>query len=165
VDAAESESAGVDYQRTLRFVRWYDALLQAHRAIASAVAEENLRVAVPVAGRTPHDDPQLTAAVASAHRLLLVHPVAAKSAFSALVAQGRRYARSESGQELRNKLARSPQVRKASLLWRSLSQGMLCEHEPGELPETYLDNLLRLVELPDLVAVLGQIARDQGHEP
>lgn len=148
-----------DYRRTSRFLRWYDGVLQAHRATANTLADQNLSDACS------EELQPLMRAVTAAHRWLLVHPMAAKSLFSALVAQGRSYARSPEGQALERSLARSPQVRSAALLWRSLSLGMLAADEPGELPETYLDNLLRAIDKPDLVALLGQLAYVAEQDP
>jgi hypothetical protein len=46
-------------------------------------------------------------------------------------------------------------VRRLALLFRSLTMGMLTDGEGGELPATWLDNLLRAAERQDLEQVLG----------
>jgi hypothetical protein len=95
--------------------------------------------------------------VRKAHRLLLEHPVAAKHAYAALAREGRAYAATTEGAALRDRLLRSRRLRRASLLWRSLTMGMLDEDDPGELPSAYLDHLLSAVDRPDLERLLGQL--------
>jgi hypothetical protein len=94
--------------------------------------------------------------------VLLEHPVAAKAAFGALVAQGRAYAATAEGAALRHRLARSRRLRRANLLWRSLTMGMLAPEDPGELPATYLDNLLHAIDRADLEKLLGELQARAG---
>jgi hypothetical protein len=156
----------LDYPRLQRHMRWFDGVLRLYRAAAHAVAEQ-LALAGPDDAVRPADaasDPggdaeaeQLIAFARRAHRILLEHPVAAKAAYAALAAQGRAFAATREGGELRARLVRSRRLRRASLVWRSLTMGMLDDQDPGELPATYLDNLLRAIDRSDLEQLLGRL--------
>jgi len=156
----------LDYPRLQRHMRWFDGVLRLYRAAAHAVAEQ-LALAGPDDAVRPADaapDPggdaeaeQLIAFARRAHRVLLEHPVAAKAAYAALAAQGRAFAATREGGELRARLVRSRRLRRASLVWRSLTMGMLDDQDPGELPATYLDNLLRAIDRRDLEQLLGRL--------
>jgi hypothetical protein len=143
----------IDYPRLQDHVRWFERIVQLYRAAAQAVADQAVVDADPAA--TEPD--RLVELMARAHRLLLEHPVAAKSAFGALVAQGRTYAATPEGAALRARLARSPKLRRGSLVWRSLTMGMLDPEDPRDLPATYLDNLLRAIDRGDLEQLLAKL--------
>lgn len=157
-EAAEPARPVIDYPRLQHHVRWFDGVLRLYRAAARAVAEQ---VAVPgpidqPAG-APAEADRLIDIVQRAYRILLEHPVAAKIAYTALAEQGRAFAATPEGAELRARLVRSRRLRRASLVWRSLTMGMLDDQDPGELPATYLDNLLRAVDRADLEQLLGRL--------
>lgn len=146
----------IDYPRLQDQFRWFEGLMKLYRATACAVSEQ---VAISAEDIAAEDD-ELVPLLRRVHRVLLEHPVAAKRAYSAVVAQGRAYARTEEGAVLREQLAASPKVRRGALLWRSLAMGMLDEEDRGELPTTYLDNLLRAVDRVDLEQLLGRLQRE-----
>jgi hypothetical protein len=160
-DQALSEEVpeAFDYLGSMRFLRWYDGLLRSHVAIAGALADANTQALSSKPDAEHSASRAVRRALLTVHRILLAYPTAAKAAYGALVAEGRAYARTEEGQELRERLCASPHVTRAALLWRSLTLGMLVEDEASELPSTYLDNVLRLAEEDDLPAVLGRLAR------
>jgi hypothetical protein len=165
--AAEPQPARptIDYPRLQHHLRWFDGVLRLYRAAARAVADQ-----VTVPGPTDATDTtgavdeadRLIDIVHRAHRILLEHPVAAKLAFAALAGQGRAFAATPEGAELRARLVGSRRLRRASLVWRSLTMGMLDDQEPGELPATYLDNLLRAIDRADLEQLLGKLQLRQG---
>jgi hypothetical protein len=154
----------IDYPRLQHHIRWFDGLFKLYRAMARAVAEQvvvdepedtaGAGGGAATAGGGP--DP-LIDIVRRAHRILLEHPIAAKAAYAALAEQGRAFAATSEGTELRERLVRSRRLRRASLVWRSLTQGMLDDQDPGELPATYLDNLLRVIDRADLEQLLGRL--------
>ncbi len=149
----------VDYPRLQRRVHWLDGVLRLYRA---AVGEVAALVDADRGGGGAAGDPDgapdpLIDIVRRAHRILLEHPVAAKAAYAALVRQGRAFAETPEGAELRARLAGSRRLGRASLLWRSLAMGMLDDLDPGELPATYLDNLLAAVDRADLEQLLGRL--------
>jgi hypothetical protein len=145
----------IDYPRLQQHVRWFERIVQLYRAAALAVADQAVVDDDPPIPSLEPD--RIVELMARAHRLLLEHPVAAKTAFGALVAQGRSYAATPEGAELRERLARSPKLRRGSLVWRSLTMGMLDPEDPGELPATYLDNLLRAIDRGDLEQLLAKL--------
>jgi hypothetical protein len=150
--------SGIDYPRLQRRIRWFDGVLRLYRAAARAVAEQ-VAVDRPRAGAggPAGERDELIDLVRRAHRILLEHPVAAKAAYAALARQGRVFAATPEGAELRARLARSRRLGRASLVWRSLTMGMLDDQDPGELPATYLDNLLRVIDRADLEQLLGEL--------
>jgi len=139
----------LDYPRLQQHAHWFDGLLRIYSAIAAAVAEE-LREELAV------DDP-LVRGLYTAHRLVLQHPVAAKALFAGVVAEGRAFARTERGAQLRAGLARSARMRRGALLWRSLTLGMLDPMDPAVLPSTYVDTLLRALDGEALERLLGRL--------
>lgn len=168
-DATRGAAPVAEYDQLLRRLQGLDGLLRLHRAAARATAD---RVAVddpdearpdePRAGASPADAPpgetdRVLAFVQKAHRLLLEHPVAARHAYAALAREGRAYAATPDGAALRERLLRSRRLRRASLLWRSLTMGLLDEDDRGELPSSYLDHLLRAIDRPDLERLLGRL--------
>ncbi len=148
----------VDYPLLQRRVHWLDGMLRLYRAAAGEVAAlvDGDHAGGRAGGADGVPDPLLDV-VRRAHGLLLEHPVAAKAAYAALARQGRAFAATPEGAALRARLVRSRRLGRASLLWRSLAMGMLDELDPGELPATYLDNLLRVVDRADLEQLLGRL--------
>jgi len=145
----------VDYPRLQHHLRWFDGVLKLYRAAALAVADQ---VVLDDPGDGVEDESdRLMGFVRRAHRILLEHPVAAKVGYAALASEGRAYAATPEGAALRDRLLRSRRVRRASLVWRSLTMGMLDEDDTAELPSTYLDNLLRAVDRADLERLLGRL--------
>jgi hypothetical protein len=155
---AKRRTVPIDYPRLQHHMRWFDGLLRLYRAVAQVVAAQLVVDARDDAAVTADPSEPLIDFVRRAHRILLEHPVAAKAAYAALAAQGRAYAATRDGGELRARLAGSRRLRRASLLWRSLTMGMLDDQDPGELPATYLDNLLRAVDRADLEQLLGKLS-------
>jgi hypothetical protein len=153
-ESEQDDEIPIDYVRTLRFLAWYDGVLRAHRLAARTLAEDNL------AGATDGD--ALLGALAAAHRVLLEHPVAARAAWRALRVEGQRFATTDEGAALAGRLRASPRVRRLALLFRSLTMGMLTDGEGGELPSTYLDNLLRAADRADLEQLLGGLLARLG---
>lgn len=183
-DATQHAAPVADYHQLLRKLQGLDGLLRLYRAAARATAD---RVAVddPDEPRSdehgsdePHpDEPRsgasavdagtgeadrVLAFVQKAHRLLLEHPVAARHAYAGLAREGRAYAATPEGAALRERLLRSRRLRRASLLWRSLTMGLLDEDDRGELPSSYLDHLLRAIDRPDLERLLGRLQLERS---
>lgn len=96
--------------------------------------------------------------------LMLEHPMAAQAAFSALLAEGRRFATTPEGAEWKRVLADSPWVRQGRLLWDVLSLHLLEESPSGALPSSYLEALFRAAESSDLEGLLRRL-RDEAGAP
>ncbi len=102
----------------------------------------------------PAGDAAVEETLRAVQRALFRHPVAAQSAFRALVAEGRRYAGTPEGAELLERLRRSAAVARARLLWEVLSVRSFAETEEG-MPELFVDRLasaLRVEHLEPLLA-------------
>ncbi len=104
----------------------------------------------------PEDE--LSSALQNAHRLLLKHPVAARAAFRALAAEGRRFAATPEGKQWAARLAGSDLMRRGRSLWEVATLGMLEERSTQMLPTQLLDALCHAVARPDLEPALARAA-------
>ena len=145
---------GIDVRRASMFVAWFDRLLTVHRATANALADETASTAS--VGEQPTRG-ELETGLIAIHRMLMAHPVATKASYRALLAEGRNEARTAEGAALRERLASSAEVRRASMLWRTLSMDMFDANDAGELPSAYLDHLLRVVDASNPASILGAL--------
>ncbi len=91
---------------------------------------------------------------------ILRHPVAAQAAFSALIAEGRRFAETPDGREWRGRLTRSSLLHRARLAWETTSLWMLEEDPPSVLPSTFLDALFMAASSNDLEPLLDRLFRE-----
>ena len=73
--------------------------------------------------------------------MLLKHPVAAQAIFTALVAEGRRFAATPDGAAWQARLAQSSLLQRARLVFDLTTLGLLEERPEGDLPSSYLDAL------------------------
>jgi hypothetical protein len=76
--------------------------------------------------------------------LVLKHPVAAKAAFNALVAEGLAFARTPEGKIWKEKLARSELLHRARLVLDFPGLSMLDRESVEVLPSAYLDTIFML---------------------
>jgi hypothetical protein len=76
--------------------------------------------------------------------LVLKHPVAAKAAFDALIAEGRAFAQTPDGQAWRDKLVGSELLHRARLIFDFPGLSMLERDSPEVLPSAYLDTIFML---------------------
>ena len=91
------------------------------------------------------------------HLLLLKYPAAAQAAFRALVAEGRRFARTPEGRRWKERLASSTLVRRGHMLWEGSALDVLEERTDTVLPSALLDAIVGAIgsaELPELLARL-----------
>jgi hypothetical protein len=112
------------------------------------------------------EDPALGAAAGllrKAEIFLLRHPVAVQAIFSALVAEGRRFAATPEGAAWRDELAASPLLREARRVWEASAFSMLEEDPDVTLPSTYAEVLHQALRAPDVEPLLRRLLRfDQG---
>ncbi len=146
----------VNHPRAVAFAHWYDGLLRVHQAAAQVLTEQDGRDHIAALGEDPSGLEELLLGI---HRWLLEHPVAAKAAFRALVREGRAFADTEEGAALEQRLLRSSKMQSASLLFRSLSMGLLNDDSDGLLPSAYVDNVLRLIQSDRVELVLARLGR------
>jgi hypothetical protein len=100
-------------------------------------------------------------------RVLLQHPAAAQAAFSALVAEGRRFARTDEGRRWRDALAGSDLVRRGRALWEGSVLSVLEEDGQTVLPTTLLDAVVQAAGRADLTKLLQSLqisAKEQADE-
>jgi hypothetical protein len=76
--------------------------------------------------------------------LVLKHPVAAKAAFGALIAEGRAFAQTPEGKAWQDKLAASELLHRARLVLDFPGLSMLECDSPEVLPSAYLDTIFML---------------------
>jgi|SRR5271166_6005141 len=75
---------------------------------------------------------------------VLKHPAAAQAAFVSLVAEGKAFAETPEGKELRSKLAASELIHRARLIFDLPGLSMLSRDGPGLLPSAYVDAIFML---------------------
>ena len=96
----------------------------------------------------PEDD--LGRVLRQAHVLLLKHPVAARAAFRAIAAEGRRFAETDEGKAWKERLVGSELVRRGRSVWEIATLGMLDENPARLLPTQFVDALCYAAGLSDL---------------
>jgi hypothetical protein len=96
----------------------------------------------------------------SLQALVLEHPVAAQAAFSALVAEGRAYASTDSGREWQERLTRSALLHRARLVFEVGTLWMLDDEPPGPLPSAYLDAVFMSAGSERMEPILNQLFGD-----
>ena len=89
--------------------------------------------------------------------LVLEYPLAAQAAFSALVAEGRRFASTPEGAAWKEALAGSELVRNGRPLWDALSLNLLEEDPATVVPSAYLEALFQAVRSPELEALARRL--------
>ncbi len=92
-----------------------------------------------------------------ARGFMLRHPIASQAIFSALVAEGRRFATTDQGAAWAEQLAASPAMTRGRELWEATSLNLLVADDQTVLPSTWVEALLRSVELPELEQLLERL--------
>ncbi len=100
---------------------------------------------------------ELFALLEQARGFLLRHPIASQAVFTVLVAEGRRFAASERGAAWAQTLARAPAMTRAREVWEATSLNLLTGDDQAVLPSTWVEALLRAVELPELDRLLARL--------
>ena len=115
-----------------------------------------MRSDLPTLAIRPDDD-DLQRILQEAQFLLLKHPVAAQAAFSALVAEGRRFASTAEGRRWEARLRGSDLIRRGRVVWEVVTMKMLEEHAPNVLPTTYLDAMVKATASSELEPLLARL--------
>jgi hypothetical protein len=92
-----------------------------------------------------------------AQYVLLKHPVAAQAAFSALVAEGRRFAATPEGREWSERLAGSELMRQGRMVWEVATLKILEESSPHVLPSAYVEALVKASGSRELESLLSRL--------
>ncbi len=87
----------------------------------------------------------------TASALMLKHPVAAQAAYTALVAEGRRFAETPEGRHWRSALAGSEFVRRGRALWETSLLNLLEDNPDAVLPASLKDAIVRAISRPEIM--------------
>jgi len=123
------------------------------RAIGALALARRTGAAAPIVEES-NGDPELRG-FAQLHSLLVAYPAASQAAFAALVAEGRRFAATERGQQWQEALAASPLMTRLRRIFEEVSLNMFEEDSATVLPSTYVELLAQALdstELPRLIA-------------
>lgn len=88
-------------------------------------------------------EPQLKATLVQLQRAIVKHPFASQAIFSALVAEGRAYARTPEGATLRHNVVRSDLVLRVRSAWDILTFGALTDERASAIPSVLCEALAR----------------------
>lgn len=105
----------------------------------------------------PRAEEQELDAIAALQRAIFKYPMATQAAFSALVAEGRRFAATPDGHALATRLARAKEMDRARMLWEVLSMSAFTERYEGLLPSLFVDTLVRTLKTRHLEPLLTRI--------
>jgi hypothetical protein len=94
--------------------------------------------------------------------LLLKHPIVTQAAFSALVAEGRRFGATPEGAAWKSALATSELLQQGRRLWDTLSLNIPEEDPSTVIPSAYLEAFFQVAASSDLDGLLRQL---QGVAP
>ena len=103
------------------------------------------------------EEDELLGVLRSAQAALLEHPVAAQALFRALVAEGRRYARTPEGARWREALRGSELVQRARVVWEVGTLNVLEEDPEVVVPSRVLDAIARAAARDDLEPLLSRL--------
>jgi hypothetical protein len=114
------------------------------------------------------DSPELTElarALRVLQRALFDFPIASQAAFSALVAEGRSFARTAEGKEWEERLRDSELVARGRVAWEVLTQSAFTEDEQTVLPSVILDAFARTTAINALEPFLSVFFEEKGVKP
>jgi hypothetical protein len=104
------------------------------------------------------DDPadELSSLLVEIRWLMLRYPLAARAAYRALVAEGRRVAATEEGAQWRRRLEGSELLRRGQLIWEAGTLNLLESGDDGVLPSDLIDAFCRAATRRDLEPALAR---------
>ena len=108
----------------------------------------------------PEDD--LARVMAELRWLVLKHPIAARSAVRALVAEGRAFATTEEGRVWRERLATSQLVQRGQLIWDVSTWNALESEHDDVLPTQIIDAMSRATARRDLETAIARRVEIDG---
>lgn len=103
----------------------------------------------------------LTNLLLEGQRLLVRYPQASRAIVQAFMAEGRRFAGTEEGQEWQAALAKSNLIRRGRHIWDAYSLDALLENESNRLPSAWLDIITAAVSNPDLETILSTLVVEE----
>jgi len=111
---------------------------------------------LPVADLQPPED-ACVALLRDLQAVVLKHPVAAEGAFRALVAEGRRFARTPEGARWHARLSGSELLDRVRLVFETSTLWMLEHDADGVLPSSYVDALFTAASHPAMEPLLDRL--------
>lgn len=116
----------------------------------------------------PSQHDPLTAILHQLSVIVLRHPVAAQAAFAALVAEGRRFARTPEGSRWHAALADSELVRRGRSLWEGSLLNLLEDDPEALLPSSIFDAIVHAASRGELGALSERVfplSKDDDDSP
>jgi len=113
------------------------------RALAVELLERSAPRLLPVPAADPQDDARTAyQLLVGARRAVIGHPAAARGLHDLLIAEGRRYAETAAGAQLRDTLARSEAVDHLRRIWETVSLNVLDgPTPPSGVPDAWAELL------------------------
>ena len=147
-----------DYERLRESGQAHEAMTKGYLEFVRSMLEPILRQASNNAFGSYAGDGDgmetLGELLVAAQRAMLTHPVAAQTAYSSLVAEGRKSLTTKEGQELARSLELSPHLERVRRVFEATTLNMLEEGKPGVLPSTWVDLMSTLARTEHLDEVL-----------
>lgn len=106
-------------------------------------------------------DEELTRALRALQGVIFKHPVAAQSAFRALVAEGRAWASTAEGAAWKERLAESELVARARIAWEGTTMNVLDPDGEQVLPSTLLDAVIAAAGHAGVEALLARLYAEE----
>ncbi len=88
---------------------------------------------------------------------ILRHPMVVQAAFSALVAEGRRFAQTPEGAALRERLVRSRSSASARMIWELLTTNAFEEHPTQALPSAFVERLVQSLAIRGIEPLISRL--------
>jgi len=125
---------------------------------------DNDNLTDPAIPRIELRDPAATeiAILGSLQRVLLKHPVACQAAFTALLAEGRRFGDTPEGRLWRQRLVNSSLLQRARLVFDLATLSLLEEGEVNHIPSAYLDAIFLVASGGDTDELLNRLFWKRG---
>ena len=101
--------------------------------------------------------PDLDATLRRLQLAILQHPIAAQALFYAFVSEGRAYAETAEGAQLRSRLATSELVVRSRVLWDALTMRALEDDSETVLPTAIVEALVKTASSSRMEAILEDV--------
>ena len=85
------------------------------------------------------------------------YPMVVQALFSFLVAEGRRFAETDEGARLRDRLVRSSSSTNARMIWELLTTHAFVENPVHALPSAFIERFVRLIATRGLEPLISRI--------
>lgn len=104
-------------------------------------------------------------ALRAGQHLMMRYPVASRRAIESFCEEGKRFAQTEEGRALKEKLGRSSAMRKARTVWETTTLNLMEEREEALLPSMMLEALFLAGSMKNLEPFLMQLFESPVQNP